>query len=289
MIGDVVGWRGVFFVTGAIDLVALAVAIPGFRSMNESPGRFDLSTFIPNYRAVFSNPLAKYCFGAVFIEALFLFGVFPYMAVLLRDAGETHASIAGVVIAGFGIGGVIYTFMVAWLVAHISERRLMAAGGMVMGACLLVIALRMPWPIEFMNFMRDGFRFLSAARMYPGLRHGIGAVGARVGYRGALDVFLSWPGGGPCRLWCRPDQRRNHARARGRSGRIGRNRMDLRAVSSAERPERLAASTIGGDALVGHPDALRELSGLPEHVDRHSATRIPVAADTQPFRPQQCE
>ena len=159
MIGDVVGWRGVFFVTGAIDLVALAVAIPGFRSLNESPGRFDLSTFIPNYRAVFSNPLAKYCFGAVFIEALFLFGVFPYMAVLLRDAGETHASIAGVVIAGFGIGGVIYTFMVAWLVAHISEQRLMAAGGMVMGACLLVIALRMPWPIEFMNFIVMGFGF----------------------------------------------------------------------------------------------------------------------------------
>jgi predicted MFS family arabinose efflux permease len=159
VIGDVVGWRGVFFVTGTIDLVALAVAIPGFRSMNESPGRFDLSTFIPNYRAVFSNPLAKYCFGAVFIEALFLFGVFPYMAVLLRDAGETHASIAGVVIAGFGIGGVVYTFMVAWLVAHISEQRLMAAGGMVMGACLLVIALRMPWPIEFMNFMVMGFGF----------------------------------------------------------------------------------------------------------------------------------
>lgn len=159
VIGDVVGWRGVFFVTGAIDLVALAVAIPGFRSLNESPGRFDLSTFIPNYRAVFSNPLAKYCFGAVFVEALFLFGVFPYMAVLLREAGETHASIAGVVIAGFGIGGVIYTVMVAWLVAHISERRLMAAGGMVMGACLLVIALRMPWPVEFMNFMVMGFGF----------------------------------------------------------------------------------------------------------------------------------
>ena len=159
VIGDVVGWRGVFFVTGAIDLVALAVAIPGFRSLNELPGRFDLSTFIPNYRAVFSNPLAKYCFGAVFIEALFLFGVFPYMAVLLREAGETHASIAGVVIAGFGIGGVIYTVMVAWLVAHISERRLMATGGMVMGACLLVIALRMPWPVEFMNFMVMGFGF----------------------------------------------------------------------------------------------------------------------------------
>src|SRR5262249_16023919 len=83
----VFGWGGVFFFTGGIDLVALAVAIPGFRNMGEKPGHFDLSTLIPNYRAIFSNPMAKYCFGAVFIEALFLFGVFPYMAGLLRTNG----------------------------------------------------------------------------------------------------------------------------------------------------------------------------------------------------------
>lgn len=78
VIGDVFGWRAVFFFTGTIDLVALAVAVPGFRSMGEKPGRFDLTTLIPNYRAIFSNPMAKYCFGAVFVEAVFLFGVFTY-------------------------------------------------------------------------------------------------------------------------------------------------------------------------------------------------------------------
>src|ERR1044072_7008278 len=73
--------------------------------------------------------------------------------------GLELSSVAGVVIAGFGIGGVIYTFMIAWLLANIGERRLMAAGGMGMGACLLVIALRMPWPIEFINFIVMGFGF----------------------------------------------------------------------------------------------------------------------------------
>ena len=103
--------------------------------------------------------MAKYCFGAVFVEALFLFGVFPYMAGLLRTDGVERASIAGVVIAGFGIGGVIYTFMVAWLLANIGECRLMAAGGMTMGFCLIVIALRMLWPVEFVNFVIMGFGF----------------------------------------------------------------------------------------------------------------------------------
>jgi len=159
VIGDLFGWRGVFFITGAIDLLALAVAYPGFRSMDEKTGRFDLSTLLPNYRVIFSNPMAKYCFGAVFLEGVFLFGVFPYMAEFLRTEGESRASIAGIVIAGFGIGGVIYTFMVRWLLKHFRARQLMAAGGMVMSFCLVVIALRMPWPVEFANFMLLGFGF----------------------------------------------------------------------------------------------------------------------------------
>ena len=158
-IGDLVGWRGVFLVTAAIELIALAVAIPGFRGMKESAGRFDLTTLVPNYRAILSNPMAKFCFGTVFVEAVCMFGVFPYMAGLLQSTGEMRASIAGIVLAGFGIGGIIYTLMVGRLLAFIGERRLMASGGMVMAFCLIVIALRAPWPVEFVNFILLGFGF----------------------------------------------------------------------------------------------------------------------------------
>jgi predicted MFS family arabinose efflux permease len=159
LIGDLIGWRGVFFGTGILGAIVLALAIPGFRGFDEEPGRFDLSTLGPNYRAIFSNPLAKICFGAVFFEALFMYGIFPYMATLLHAAGETRASIAGVVIAGFGIGGTIYTLRVSWLLAQLGERRLMRAGGIAMGLCLVVIALRAPWPVEFANFVLLGFGF----------------------------------------------------------------------------------------------------------------------------------
>jgi len=159
VIGDLVGWRGVFLTTAAIDLIVLAVAIPGFRGMKESAGRFDLTTLVPNYRAIFSNPMAKFCFGTVFVEAVCMYGVFPYMAGLLQTEGETRASIAGIVLAGFAIGGLIYTLMVGRLLAFVGERRLMAAGGMVMAFCLIVIALRAPWPVEFANFILLGFGF----------------------------------------------------------------------------------------------------------------------------------
>jgi MFS transporter, DHA1 family, inner membrane transport protein len=112
-----------------------------------------------NYRSIFANPLAKICFGAVFLEAVFMYGVFPYIATMMHEAGETRASIAGIVIAGFGIGGALYGVSVSRLLSALGERRLMQAGGFVMGACLIVIALRLAWPIEFVNFALLGFGF----------------------------------------------------------------------------------------------------------------------------------
>src|SRR5581483_6511924 len=60
VVGDLLGWRGVFFVIGSLGALACTVGIVGFRGHSENgPGRFDLSNFIPNYRMIFKNPLAK--------------------------------------------------------------------------------------------------------------------------------------------------------------------------------------------------------------------------------------
>ena len=159
VVSDLVGWRGVFFVLSGFGALVLAVAIPGFRGFTEATGRFDLSMLVPNYRAIFSNPLAKICFGAVFLEAVFMYGVFPHVATMMHDAGETRASIAGIVIAGFGIGGALYGVLVSRLLALLGEIGMMRTGGTLMGFCLLMIATRAVWPIEFANFALLGFGF----------------------------------------------------------------------------------------------------------------------------------
>jgi predicted MFS family arabinose efflux permease len=159
VVGDLLGWRGVFFVTGIFGAIALAAAVPGLRGLRETPGRFDLSTLAPNYRTIFRNPLAKICFGAVFLEGCFMYGVFPYIATMLHQAGETRASIAGIVIAGFGIGGALYGASVSRLLPLLGETRMMRLGGVALGFCLLVIAARAAWPVEFANFALLGFGF----------------------------------------------------------------------------------------------------------------------------------
>ena len=160
VVGDLVGWRGVFVVTGVLGAVATAVAIPGLRGLSEaSSGRFDLSNLIPNYRTIFRNPLAKICFGTVFLEALFMYGCFPYIATMMRQAGEPRASIAGIVIAGFGVGGAVYGLTVSRLLRLLGETRMMRLGGAALGFCLAVIAARLAWPLEFLNFALLGFGF----------------------------------------------------------------------------------------------------------------------------------
>jgi predicted MFS family arabinose efflux permease len=159
VVGDLTSWRGVFLVTGGFGLAVLLVAVPGFRGFAETPGRADLSVLIPNYRRILSNPLAKYCFGAVFLEAMFMYGVFPYIATLLHQAGETRASIAGIVIGAFGIGGALYGVFVSKVLPRLGETRMMRFGGLTMGFCLVVIAANYPWPVEFANFLLLGFGF----------------------------------------------------------------------------------------------------------------------------------
>src|SRR6185437_8836730 len=160
-VGDLVGWRGGFFSTGAVGFIAMLAALPGFRGFKEVGGRFDLSALGPSYRTIFKNPLAKICFGAVFLEAVFMYGVFPHIANMMHAAGITLASIAGVVIAGFGIGGALYGVTVSRLLPILGERWMMRFGGMTMGFCLLVIATTLPWPVEFFNFALLGFGFYS--------------------------------------------------------------------------------------------------------------------------------
>ena len=157
---DLIGWRGVFIGMGALATIAVIAAIVGFRGVASSgAARIDVKSLPAMYGAIFRHPLAKICYGAVLVEAICLFGLFPYVAGLLAAAGEVRAIIAGVVIAGFGVGGIIYASSVSILLARLGERRLMLAGGTLMGVGLAAVALQPPWPLQCLNFVVIGLGF----------------------------------------------------------------------------------------------------------------------------------
>ena len=161
VIADVMGWRGVFGVLGLFGLVMAAVAFFAFRNVVTAKpiAAFNRAAVIAGFQSIFADPRAKVCFSSVFLEAVFIHGLFPYVAILLLAAGETRASIAGLVIAAFGVGGVVYSLSVGVLVANIAERRLMIAGGTLAAIGLVLTALHFPWYAQLAIFGVLGFGF----------------------------------------------------------------------------------------------------------------------------------
>jgi predicted MFS family arabinose efflux permease len=160
VIGDLLGWRGVFAVLG---FFALAVAFAAFLALRKvatpKPPPFNRATVIANFRNIFADPRAKVCFGSVFLEAIFIQGLFPYVALLLIGIGETRASIAGLLIAMFAVGGVAYSVVVPYLVGKVPERGLMLTGGAIVSLSMIIIALQLPWQAQVAVYAAFGFGF----------------------------------------------------------------------------------------------------------------------------------
>jgi predicted MFS family arabinose efflux permease len=160
VIGDYFGWRGVFAI---LSVFSLLVAIAAFFILREAKSpplaRFHRAAVLANFRSVFADPRAKVCFGSVFFEAIVIHGLFPYVALLLLAAGEPRASIAGLLIATFAVGGIFYSLTVPVLIARFREARLMIAGGTLAAAGLVLIALHFSWTWQVAVFAMFGFGF----------------------------------------------------------------------------------------------------------------------------------
>ena len=57
-----------------------------------------------------------------------MLGLFPFIASFLFELGETSLSLAGIVIAGFAIGGLFYTMTVSRFLPGLGVRGMMICG-----------------------------------------------------------------------------------------------------------------------------------------------------------------
>jgi predicted MFS family arabinose efflux permease len=160
VIGDFLGWRGVFFSIGGFGLVVAVIAYFAFRGLSPARSRpFNLAAVAAGFRDVFADPRAKICFGSVFFEGIVIHGMFPYVALLLLAAGQTHSSYAGLIIAGFGLGGILFTLCLPFLVLHLTERHLMLSGATGAAIAFILISLNMAWYIQAVVFVLFGLSF----------------------------------------------------------------------------------------------------------------------------------
>jgi predicted MFS family arabinose efflux permease len=159
-VADLFGWRAVFVGVGLCGVAAFVNAVVNLRSLAQAPSaRLDIASIPSRYLAIFANPRAKFCFLAVFLEGVAVFGLFPFVALLLLAAGEPRASVAGLVIAGFSLGGVAYSLAVTPLTRRWQPREMMIGGGIVAAAAFAVVALDPPWQVQLAAFIVLGIGF----------------------------------------------------------------------------------------------------------------------------------
>jgi predicted MFS family arabinose efflux permease len=160
VIADAVHWRGVFIVLGCVTTAALALGLWGLRGVPEGPRHsLNVLNVISRYREIFKIRTARICYITVALEGFFLFGVFPYVAVLLLAGGEPRASIAGLVVAAFAIGGMIYSFSVSRLLQWFGQKKVMMVGGAFTSIALVIIGFGPPWPVQAAAFALMGLGF----------------------------------------------------------------------------------------------------------------------------------
>jgi MFS transporter, YNFM family, putative membrane transport protein len=148
ILGDLVGWRGVFFLLAGIFALATAALV---RELAVNPvtritgAEGSSRGLVADYRTVLGNPWARVVILAVFLEGMLSFGVFTFVGADLHLRFGLSFTLVGATVASFAIGGLIYALSVNWLVARVGQTGLAATGGLMMAVAFLWLALEPRW------------------------------------------------------------------------------------------------------------------------------------------------
>jgi predicted MFS family arabinose efflux permease len=131
-----IGWRGVMLGASLVAAAGFATLVFGGRSLGREPRRrFDPMGAMGSYMQLYRMPAARVLYFSVAIEGACIFGSFPYFSLELHDRGIGATAEAGLAVAGFGAGGLIYAALAKIVLRSIGQDRMVLLGG-----CLCLIA-----------------------------------------------------------------------------------------------------------------------------------------------------
>lgn len=160
-VASLVGWRVVMLIAGSAALATLVASVVSLAPRPKvERTQFTIAGLRAGYAKIFANPRAIVCYGAVAVEGIAVYGMVPYLASRFESQGIGGMREAGMVIAGIGIGGVIYAALVQLLIKHFNGVfNVMRGGGLVAAAGFCIIAVQPPWPVQFVGFTLVGLGF----------------------------------------------------------------------------------------------------------------------------------
>jgi predicted MFS family arabinose efflux permease len=161
LLADFSGWRTVFVVFAAVTAACGLPVVLFLKDQDEKRSVPTLRGAIANYRAVLRNPVARIVYGTVFCEGMFIMGVFSFVVPMLVRHGATGAAEGGIVIAGFAVGGIVYSLVARRLLAVLGQAGMMRTGALIVSVVYIATAIPSPWPAEIGLFLIAGFGFFT--------------------------------------------------------------------------------------------------------------------------------
>ena len=154
------GWRSVMLVAvvlGCFSLFLLVWQVKPRAGAVRPP--FSVSRALETYRSILSDPRARACFVAVAAEGVFVFGMTPHIAPFLVERQFGDVAEAGYILAGMGLGGILYSIAVGWLVRRYEAFAIMRIGGVMLAAGVAAVAVAPGWQGIAAAYAAIGFGF----------------------------------------------------------------------------------------------------------------------------------
>lgn len=158
-LAEFVDWRRVFDVLAAIFLVVSIVLLAVDRRAERPPAPAAPGSVLDCYLRVLSDPWVRVVMLTVFLEGGLFYGAFAYTGAWLKERFDLSYLLIGALLAGFGLGGVIYSLMVRRLLVRFGETGFVRIGAGLMLACFIVLPALPSWPATIPVFIAAGFGF----------------------------------------------------------------------------------------------------------------------------------
>lgn len=159
-LAEYASWREVFYVLAAVFFAVGMVLFAVDRKARRAPAPAYMRTGVLRaYADVLRDRWVRTVMLTVFLEGGLFYGAFAYGGAYLKERFDLSYLIIGALLAGFGLGGVIYSLLVRRLLALLGEKGFVLAGGLILFVCFLALPLLPAWQATIPIFIASGFGF----------------------------------------------------------------------------------------------------------------------------------
>lgn len=145
VLGDLLGWRWVFVIIGALHAIAgTAMLLELARNPRvngaTSARRLGIGAVAASLAGLVARPWVRVVWLTVFVEAFAFYGAFAYIGADLHHRFGLGFALVGTVMATYGGGAIVYAVTARHLLAGFGERGLVLAGGVALSGGYVALA-----------------------------------------------------------------------------------------------------------------------------------------------------